>query len=131
MSSSDAKILRIFKKQQEYPICDLHIIVNDDGSYNTISQNMFINGPKDMNLAEQTVSISSLIHLGLLAIPFGEHFSSDNHYSGFKNTAIYLNAKAKYPENELDLDKKIVRLTSLGKLFISCCIPDSGTDITN
>ena len=126
MSPNDAKILRIFQKRQEYPICDLHIIVDeDDGSYNTISQNMFINGPQDMNLAEQMVSISSLIHLGLLSIPFGEHFYSDAQYSGFKNTAIYLNEKAKYPDNELELDKKIVRLTSLGKLFISCCITDN------
>jgi len=124
MSPNDAKILRIFKTQPEYPICDLHFVVNDKGSFNVISQNIFISGPKTMSLGEKNISISSLIHLGLLDIPWGEHFSSDAYYSGFEDTAIYLNAKAKYLSDKLELQKKIVRLTSLGQSFISCCLPD-------
>lgn len=125
MSPNDAKILQFFKTDYQKPICNLKLIVDENGSFQLLSHNIFIDGPNNMKLGEKTISISSLIRLGLLEIPFDNHFTDESLYLGFKETAIYKNAKLQFPDNELELEKKIVRLTSLGKLFISCCFPNN------
>nr|DAH88955.1 MAG TPA: protein of unknown function (DUF4393) [Caudoviricetes sp.] len=125
MSPNDAKILQFFKTDYQKPICNLKLIVDENGSFQLLSHNIFIDGPNNMKLGEKTISISSLIRLGLLEIPFDGYFTDESLYLGFKETAIYKNAKLQFPDNELELEKKIVRLTSLGKLFISCCFPNN------
>lgn len=123
MSPNDAKMIKVFKSKTEYPICDLKHIVNKDGDFHVIAQNIFVDGPDPLTQDEQSTSISSLLHLGLVEIPWGNYYTSDSIYSKFKSSNTYIKAKGKYPESELDFDKKIVRITSLGHLFISCCVP--------
>lgn len=74
-----------------------------------------------MSLKEKTLSVSSLINLGILEIPWDGHFSDDSRYDGFKETSIYESAKKQYPDKQLKLDKRVIRPTSLGELFLSFC----------
>lgn len=124
MSSNDAKLLHYFKANDEQPICNLKLIVDENGSYQFLSHNIFISGPNNMSIDDKRISISSLIHLGLLEIVFDGHLTDESYYLGFKDTIIYKEAKSHFPNNKLELEKRVVALTSLGKLFISCCLPD-------
>ncbi len=123
MSPIDARMLEIFKRSPQCMICDLHYIINSSGSFRPVEDNIFINGPDDISQSAQSNSISSLIHLGLLEIPFDQHAEPESAYDVFKSSDAYIMALRKYPETKLEFHKKIVRLTRLGKSFISCCLP--------
>lgn len=122
MSPTDARIFEIFKRSPQYATCDLKHIADSSGAFQTLETNLFISGPSSISQTEQSISISSLIHLGLLEIPFDLHIISESVYNAFKSSDAYLNALKNYPETELDIDKKIVRLTRLGRQFMSCCL---------
>lgn len=124
MSANDAKMIKVFKSKTEYPICDLNHLVNKNGDFYVIAQNIFVDGPDSLTQDEQSASISSLLHLGLVEIPWGNFYTSDDIYSKFKTSNTYIKAIGKYPESELDFEKKIIKITSLGRLFISCCVPN-------
>lgn len=123
MSSNDAKILQTFKANNVQPICNIKAVSKEDDSFSVAAQNLFIAGPSNMKLDEKSVSVSSLVHLGLLEIPEDAHFTDDSFYLGFDKTDIFQEAKVHFPDKEIRLQKKIVQTTSLGALFISCCLP--------
>lgn len=126
MSPTDARMLEIFKRTSQYMICDLKQILNATGSFRPVEDNIFLSGPDDIPQSMQSVSISSLIHLGLLEIPFDQYIEPESAYDIFKTSDAYYMALRKYAANELDFERKIVRLTRLGKSFISCCLPSPG-----
>ncbi len=123
MSSNDAKMLQTFKVANIQPICNIKAVSKEDDSFNIVARNLFMAGPSNMKLNEKSISISSLVHLGLLEIPEDAHFTDDSFYSGFDETDIFQNNIVHFPDKEIRLQKKIVQTTSLGELFISCCLP--------
>lgn len=129
MSPNDAKLLQIFSQKDRFPVCDLKIILNERGSFHVLYQNIFIDGPQTMNLSEKTVSISSLMHLGLLEKPWDGHFSDNSYYEGFEQTDLYQSAKEQFPNQKINLEKGIIKLTSLGRLFLSCCLLDNNQNV--
>lgn len=122
MSSIDAKVLNLFYPDNTYPICDLFVIINEQKSFQVYAKNIFITGTKKISQDEKAVAISSLVHLGLLEIPEDMHASNEVIYEAFKESDMYLSALCNIPQDRLELKKKIVRLTPLGKSFIDCCL---------
>lgn len=123
MSPTDAKMLEIFKRSPQYMICDLRYTISQTNVFQTLESNIFLSGPNDIPQNIKSISISSLIHLGLLEIPFDQTIEPQSSYEVFKSSDAYHAALENYPENELEFEKKLVRLTRLGKSFISCCLP--------
>lgn len=123
MSKTDATILQSFYPDKIFAICNLRLTVNESGSFRVLADNIFLAGSSSINSHDKSVSISSLIRLGLLEIPEDQHASDDKFYEPFKNSTEYISSLSKYPENKLTLEKKVVHLTPLGKSFVSCCIP--------
>lgn len=121
MSPNDAKMLKIFPRQECFPICDIALKSSSSTDFNVLERNVFIDGPDTMSLEEKTLSISSLISLGLLEIPAGL-FLVDEGYSRFYESEPFLSFSMRYDRESLFLEKRTVQLSKLGKLFVSCCI---------
>jgi len=130
MSVNDATFLQGFKIAERYPLCNLKHIKDNLGNFNYISENIFVHGSSSMSLEEKALSITSLSRLGLLDIPWDAHLSDSKFYEKFYTSDVYINAKQLYPENELELEKKMVCLTPLGKSFVKCCVPDIVISVT-
>lgn len=119
MSPQDAQMLRFLVRQKSFPICD--IVCGCKNDFRTLAQNVFLDGPAHMSHQEKSLSISFLISVGLLEIPDGLYFS-DSVYEKFKKSEPYTSFLTGYTTNELSFEKRIVRLTALGKSFASCCV---------
>ena len=121
MSQNDAKILREFIHTAKHPLCNLKLS-SSDGGFRYINTNMFIPIYHAISDNDVSVSISSLVYLGLLEIPSDRHFKDLSLYEPFKESDQYLSACKIHPTSSLELEHKIVQLTSLGKLFMACCV---------
>jgi len=73
---------------------------------------------------------STYLKIFILDIPWDAHLSDSKFYEKFYTSDVYINAKQLYPENELELEKKMVCLTPLGKSFVKCCVPDIVISVT-
>lgn len=120
MSSDDAKLLSSFSPHKLYPLCDIELYT-ENRTRIMLKSNVFLSGPKSLSEDQKSVSISSLAHLGILEIPFNAYIPKEEMYSSFKTCNTYLSFAKHYPGKELLIEQKIVNLTSLGELFISCC----------
>ena len=124
MSSNDAKLLQCFKSSSEQPICNIRCYLNKEKtSYDVVVRNIFLSGSSEMMPNEKSISISSLQRLGLIEMSWTEYFSNEDTYTPFLNSNIFLSAKRKYSMYEITLEKGIAKLSPLGELFVSCCIP--------
>ena len=124
MSSNDAKLLQCFKSSSEQPICNIRCYLNKEKtSYDVVVRNIFLSGSSEMMPNEKSISISSLQHLGLIEISWTAHFSNEDIYTPFLNSSIFFSTKKKYSMYEIALEKGIAKLSPLGVLFVSCCIP--------
>ena len=124
MSSNDAKLLNIFKPNELYPLCDVELL-DEKGTRMMLKNNVFLPEIQSLSEEQKSLSISSLTHLGILQIPFGIHLPDEEIYTSFKTSSSYLSLLQRYDEKSLFIEKKIVKLTSLGELFISCCFNNS------
>ena len=124
MSSNDAKLLQCFNGNNEQPICNIKCYLNKEKtSYDIVVRNIFLSGSSEMMPNEKNISISSLQHLGLIEMSFTEYFSNEDIYTPFLNSNMFLSAKKKYSMYEIALEKGVAKLSPLGELFVSCCIP--------
>ncbi len=124
MSSTDAIILKSFKSSPMQPLCHIKKLLDHNKGFNYLQQNLFLNGSDEIGEEQKTISISSLIYLGLLEIPDDLLFIDESAYEPFKQSHSYLDAVRILSEGKVELEHHVVKLTSLGKLFVSCCITD-------
>lgn len=123
MSIIDAKLLKLFKAYTNLPICNIKSVIPNNSGFTYVAQNIFIDGPKNISEEAKSVSVSSLSHLGILEIPDDQFITDESVYEPFEKSLSYLQAQHN-TSHTIELEKKLVRLTPLGKLFVSCCIPD-------
>lgn len=122
MSSADARMLKCFSRETYFPICDIYRSRQQDDSINILEENVFIDGPDDLSISEKTLSVSSLLSLGLIEMPPDLFETNSSLISRFRESEPYLSLLTKYSQQELDLSVKPIRLSVMGKLFISCCV---------
>jgi len=130
MSPDDAKLLSSFKPNELYPLGDIGLF-KEDGSRIILKSNILLSGSTLLSEDKISVSISSLIHLGMIQIPFDAFLPDQNIHSAFETSDSYMLFAQQYPEKELFVEHKIFHLTSLGELFISCCFDNSINEVTH
>lgn len=121
MGPMDARMMRYFVQQQHFPICDIVRVKPNSGNVTVLCQNVFIDGPESISETDKSLSISSLLSLGLIEIP-SDFFLPDSSCAKFRESEQYISLLRSNTPNELRFEGKIVRLSNLGKLFASCCI---------
>ena len=119
MSPNDAFLIREFKRIYKYPLCNIKY-VDSKGYFRVLFKNLVLIGRGTEH--ERSVSVSSLIRLGLLETPHGEFINDPPQYAPFKRTTAYLSQLAIYPANQLQIEELKIQLTPLGRLFLECCV---------
>lgn len=120
MSPEDAKLLSFFELRDVIPICDINRIKS--GSVrSTLAEHLCLDIPESLTAEQLRFSVSSLVRLGLCEIPFGLSLPRSDIYETAKNTDTYKELLKRHGESVLEIDKKILRLTQTGKLFVTCC----------
>lgn len=122
MSVLDAKIIRKFKDAPRYPICNYNLKRKSPG-YQMLLENVFLELPK-ASLDHCSQSLSSLVRLGLIEIPEDLYLTAPDLYKPFEQHPWFLMLKARFPDDEIVVEKKVALLTPLGRSFIKVCIPD-------
>lgn len=124
MSPLDAQNLMLFKNENSYPICDIHLSPSGTQGYNIIFQNLFIANCEQNDYELQAQSISSLMRFGLVDIPAYSSLADKTRYDAFEANQLYNMMKNAVPKEigKVSLEKKKVDITSLGRSFIRACL---------
>ncbi len=125
MSVLDAQILKIFKKSPPsgIPVCDYRLCSPDKKGYNTILENVFLGLP-EIGLDRCSTSLSSLERLGILQIPYGTQLNTPEIYDAFKKHPWYSLLQIQFPAKQIEVEKRVAKLTPLGGSFVHVCVPD-------
>lgn len=123
LSSDEALFLRVFLKEDKYPLIDLKSM-NIDGNGYTVHIENYSHLDRLIKLRRPDlifVYINNLCRLGILEIPSGIYFNDDKFYNSFENDSNLKSQKdnIKLIGKKVGIDKKLVRTTSFGKQFIS------------
>lgn len=125
MSPLDAQNLSFFNDTQ--PIAEYRL-ADKDGNYSTIISNVFLANPSVTDLTLQSLSLSSLEHLGLIYITYENQLSDTELYAGFDQTMLYLTFKYEIEVQSATNREKVLiqngltNLTQLGEKFKQICL---------
>lgn len=126
MTPLDVQNLELFRRIDCLPICN-YCLVYKDNSYRDYYRNIFLENKECDDIDLQSLSISSLIYLGLLSVNFEEKVN-DNIYEKFYRTDRFIELVTKLKENqlahtkEIKIRKGIVELTGLGDTLLKICL---------
>lgn len=125
MSPLDANIIKCFKGSSSdgLLICQYNLNDSSGGGITTLLDNVFIDYPTS-SLPECSLSISSLIRLGLLQIDYETIILPKDKYMAFREHSFFQELQEKYPNQTVYVKDGRVWLTPLGQSFVKVCIPD-------
>lgn len=123
LSPLDAKLFDILCMNATNPIIDL--VLNEKNKGGSIQ---LINNITNISISTTeslSVSINNLERLKLISIPYAAYYTDNNLYTPFYEHDIYKQYKEMYSESdsyELDITKKIISITDMGKSFHKICV---------
>lgn len=122
MSPLDAQIIRVFVNSgaNGFPICS-YLLENENG-YFTLLEHVFLQYPTSY-LPECSISISSLVRLGLLEVSYDSPIRDNEKYSPFAKHDWYIKLQKQYQNQTIFIRKGRVWTTPLGCSFTRVCIP--------
>lgn len=123
MSSLDAEVIKTFinSSANGLPICKY--IAKEDQGFITILEHVFLKYPKS-SLPECSLSISSLVRLGLLEATYEGWLTTEGIYTPFKDHPWFKMLQKEFPDKTISITKGRVWLTPLGRSFTRVCIPN-------
>lgn len=86
-------------------------------------ENVYLNF-NTLNLPNCSLSIASLIRLGLLNVSYETYFTNADLYTPFTEHSWFKQLQQKYTNQEVSIIKGTVKLNPLGRSFIRVCVPD-------
>lgn len=122
MSPTDAIMFKYLLSKPEFPICDIIHANKDHNVFDALEINVFLDGPEQISFQDKSLAISSLLSHGLVESPEDMAVYPPSSYDKFEFSEPYISLLRKYPAEELQFERKVIRITNLGKLFASCCI---------
>lgn len=121
MSPSDALLLRSFGSKDALPICDIELR-NPAGSRKALVRNICLPISPEVSERQLSLSASALVYLGICTIPEDLFITNTTVYEPFKEFASYKALLQMQFDGKIELHKKVLQLTPLGKAFIECCL---------
>lgn len=126
MSVIDALIIRTFKNSTTngFPLCQ-YILNSNDGSsgYRLLLDNVYLNYHTTY-LPECSLSIASLVRLGLLNTSYETYFTDEANYAPFTEHFWFKKLQQEFKNQKVSIHKGVVYLTPLGRSFTRVCIPN-------
>lgn len=121
MSPLDAKNFELFHAQ--LPVAEYYQKKNNQDIQRTVLTNVFVANKEETNLKLQSMSISSLVRLGLIETDYISSLLSDKYYVDFLTTEYFLElSKRSKPRWIAGVRFGRARPTPLGRAFRSVCL---------
>lgn len=123
MSHIDAEIIKTFINSSTVglPICNY--IVERNGGFTTLLEHVFLKYPQ-LSLPVCSLSISSLVRLGLLEATYEDYLLTDGIYAPFEKHLWFKKLQEEFSNEKVYIQKGRVWLTPLGRSFTKVCIPN-------
>ncbi len=123
MSTLDAKVIKTFKNSSTngFPLCQY--VVNHDNGFTILLENVYLNY-RTTYLPECSLSIASLVRLGLLNTSYDTSFTNDAYYTPFTEHFWFKKLQQEFNNQKVSIRKGLVYLTPLGRSFTRVCIPN-------
>lgn len=122
LSPYDAKMLTLFIKNTQQPICNISEYVSQDKKAYTNTRNNIFISDEFPNIKQNQVSLTSLDRSSLIKISFTEWYSDDAVYDRLKELCGINKLNDEIGWEKFHLSPGIARLTPLGRDFISVCL---------
>lgn len=123
MSILDAKIIRLFKDNVAYPVCQYCLNLSEKAFHHTtMPDHIFLDFP-DADVISCSQSLSSLLRFGIITISYESKVNKPNAYDKFLQHPFYEEMK-NILSVKITLKEGCVMLSPLGRSFVSVCIPD-------
>ena len=129
LTPDEAKILRYMSKSADIPVIDIQRKRKGKPGYNRISSNVSQLGELascDVLILVQG-AIDNLCRLSLCIIPEGSYLVGEGVYDDLQNSEFAQIVVSQIEQEEgatAEFDKKLLTLTTFGKLFIDACVRD-------
>lgn len=132
LSSTEALLLKAFIKRSSYPLIDLDINVNHEGTVGDFS--LYSNYSifhKDLGLPFDNINkcIDNLCRLGLTQIPKGQILTSPNAYLEIEKSVFLDFPKAAFLQLgeglKLKTNRKLIEITIFGKDFLQTVVDEN------
>lgn len=126
MDNTDAMILTELKRDNQPPIANLKVVLNDNQDYKFIFTNMYISKLFRIPIEKCARSLTSLERMGLLDLKYDVFISDETAYSAFESLNLYkeneVYLKHNLPSSKLEIQKGVCSVTPLGIDFINLCV---------
>lgn len=126
LSPLDAKVFSIICKNNANPMINLKQEYKSKEGSIILKNNITL---IDISSIENiSISINNLERLKLIDIPFDRFYTSEELYGPFKELDIYKhynNLFSNTTNYELEIEKKIIDVTDMGRLFFNICVKDT------
>ncbi len=132
LSGDEAIILQAFIHTAQFPLIDVNATIKDTSGYNVMAVNFsHINNVVSVAREDLIPSyLDNLVRLGILEIPFGTYMVGEDIYEPLENDE-QLNSIKETIEQEIDkivtFDRKQIRTTTFGRLFVQNVVADKST----
>lgn len=126
LSPLDAQVFSIICKNITNPMINLKRKDKSDSGSITLNNNITL--IKISSLENISISIDNLERLKLINIPFDAFYTMEELYDPFKELYIYKhynNLFSNSSDYELEVEKKIIFVTDIGKSFYNICVKDN------
>lgn len=132
LSPDEGLILKVFASAQQFPVIDVKLKNKKERGYSILHRNVTRLGSVANCNHQQLVEnyLDNLCRLGILEIPSGLHLTAKNAYDAIINDPTIKQLQKQFEGNEhhtIDFDKKLIRVTGIGRQFINACVVDKRT----
>jgi hypothetical protein len=129
MSPDEAKVMRYLATSGDQPVIEIRRVRVTDHTFQVLARQVSLLG-RNASCEHQSLCpnyLDNLARLGLVTIPDGRFFSSDEIYHELENQDQIKRLRDKFTidgEWSVEIDKGKVELTDLGKQFVRVCVID-------
>lgn len=135
LSSDEGLILKLFAVTDRFPLVDVKLKNKKDGGFYVLNRNVSLIGESAHCKHPQLTPnyLDNLCRLGVLEVPSGRWFSAPDAYDGIMSHPKIDKLKKQYQGDEqhtIEFDKKVIQITNMGAQFISACVIDKRSKVS-
>jgi hypothetical protein len=128
ISPDEARLLKVFTKEDNLPLINISLKNDPErGRSLAIANYTLLNDYLNLNNSLLiTIYITNLCRLGILEIPYGIYLAEVERYEKIENSEVvtYAKEKAKEKAMKIDIERRVLRLTTYGEDFIKCVVKE-------